>query len=255
MVLGRRTAVVVVVAMLCSGCWAQYKGDASRSGYQQFETRIALTNVATLTEGWTATTGGFIDRASPVIYNGTAYVTSFGTNLYAFDANGQRYCANSPKSCAPMWVGVMGPQASSLSDATPAVANGIVYVESIAGELFAFDAAGVRNCSSAYRTCAPLWKGSRSALLTLRSAPLVADGRVYVTSFGTSSSYIEAFDAAGQTNCTGPPSDRSCQPVWVASVSGISSSPSLANGVLYVGTGGSYTATDNKLWGVCRGFG
>ena len=40
---------------------------------------------------------------------------------------------------------------------SPAVANGIVYVGSIYGELYAFDAAGVNGCSGIPKTCLPLW--------------------------------------------------------------------------------------------------
>jgi outer membrane protein assembly factor BamB len=58
---------------------------------------------------------------------------------------------------------------------SPAVANGVVYVGSDDGRLYAFGAGG---CGAA--TCAPLWSYATGS--AVRSSPAVANGMVYVGS-------------------------------------------------------------------------
>jgi outer membrane protein assembly factor BamB len=66
-------------------------------------------------------------------------------------------------------------------DSSPAVANGVAYVSTAYGHLYAFDAAGVINCSGAPKTCTPLWIGPTGAQVASMS-PVVANGVVYVGS-------------------------------------------------------------------------
>jgi outer membrane protein assembly factor BamB len=66
---------------------------------------------------------------------------------------------------------------------SPAVANGVVYVASADHKLYAFDAAGVTNCSGAPTTCTPLWSATTGGFVT--SSPAVANGVVYVGSADT----------------------------------------------------------------------
>ena len=67
-----------------------------------------------------------------------------------------------------------------------------------------------------------LWTSPVSGDSTLTSSPAVGNGLVYVNTFEGDA--LEAFDAA-----TG-------ELVWTAPVGGCSSSPAVANGVLYVGS-------------------
>src|SRR5215471_7427077 len=69
-----------------------------------------------------------------------------------------------------------GPVSSS-----PAVTNGKVYVGSADNKLYAFDAAGVTNCSGTPTTCAPLWTATTGSQI-LFSSPTVTNGVVYITS-------------------------------------------------------------------------
>jgi hypothetical protein len=104
------------------------------------------------------------------------------------------------------------------------VADGVVYVGSEDHNLYAFDAAGITNCSGSPTTCAPLWTADTDVVA---SSPAVANGVVYVDS-----DKLYAFDAAGITNCSGSP--KTCAPLWTAATSG-SRSPAVANGVVYTG--------------------
>jgi hypothetical protein len=58
----------------------------------------------------------------------------------------------------------------------------------------------------------------------------VANGVVYVGEC----SQVEAFDAAGATNCSGRPA--SCRPLWSTDNGGTVVSPAVANGAVYVGS-------------------
>src|SRR4029453_9288867 len=97
--------------------------------------------------------------------------------------------------------------------------------------LYAFDAAGNTNCSGTPKTCAPLWTSSTGD--TGASSPVVANGIVYVTRYGS----VHALDATGNTNCSGSP--KSCAPLWTATITEPIDiqSPAVANGILYVGSG------------------
>src|SRR5262249_56700161 len=119
--------------------------------------------------------------------------------------------------------------AGSFGDSSPSVANGEVYVTSDSFTLYAFDAAGVTNCSGTPTTCAPLWT---SAAQNVYSGPAVANGVVYVGS----ADGLDAFDAAGVDGCSGTP--KRCSPLWSGTTGGLPSPdyPAVANGLVYVGS-------------------
>jgi len=72
---------------------------------------------------------------------------------------------------------------------SPAVAEGVVYVGSDDGKLYAFDAAGVTGCTAG--VCTPLWTATTGS--KVQSSPAVAEGVVYV---GSDDGKLYAFDAA-----------------------------------------------------------
>jgi outer membrane protein assembly factor BamB len=127
-------------------------------------------------------------------------------------------------SLVPKWSAAL----SDYNYASPAVVNGVVYIGSNGddgrGHLYAFDAAGVANCSGA--TCTPLWRATITEGFDF-SSPAVVDGVVYVNT-----DKLYAFDAAGTINCSGSP--KTCTPLWTAPGGG-RSSPAVADGVVYVG--------------------
>jgi outer membrane protein assembly factor BamB len=107
-----------------------------------------------------------------------AYVGA-NPNLYAFDATGKINCSGFPETCAPLWSASLGEAVAV--QASPAVGNGVVYIGSSNFNLYAFDAAGVLNCSGAPKTCSPLWSVTLGDVVY--SSPAVANGFVYVGSF------------------------------------------------------------------------
>jgi len=109
-------------------------------------------------------------------------------------------CSDTPgsitrKTCTPLW----SARSAGGMHATPAVANGVLYVGTIWGELDAFDAAGATGCSGTPRTCMPLWTdlGMRGGVgfYSDFKAPVVANGVVYAGSFTPNDWGLYAFVA------------------------------------------------------------
>src|SRR5262249_24232800 len=69
-----------------------------------------------------------------------------------------------------IWVGIMG---DLVDGSSPAIVNGVAYVGSTDGSLYAFNASGCGRSS-----CAPLWRGPTAN--GIFSSPAVANGVVYV---------------------------------------------------------------------------
>jgi outer membrane protein assembly factor BamB len=123
------------------------------------------------------------------------------------------------------WTGAIG----EVNGASPAVANGVAHISSHDGHLYAFDAAGVTNCSATPKSCQPLWTAKTGRI---DGTPAIKHGVLYIGANGK----LSAFDAAGVTNCSGTP--KTCSPLWTSDLRGIStSSPVVVNGVVYIGGG------------------
>jgi outer membrane protein assembly factor BamB len=103
---------------------------------------------------------------------------------------------------------------------SPAVADGVVYVGSDDGKLYAYEV----GCASGGGTCTPLWTGATSGT----SSPAVADGVVYAGSVdGKLNAYSVGCASGGGT----------CTPLWTATTGdALYSSPVVADGVVYVGS-------------------
>jgi outer membrane protein assembly factor BamB len=83
----------------------------------------------------------------------------------------------------------------------------------------------------------PAWTAS-PAIASVGSSPAVAGGVVYVLS---TNGKLYAYSADGTTGCTGTPPTKTCPPLWTGTAgvgsSAAVSSPTVAGGVVYVGSG------------------
>jgi outer membrane protein assembly factor BamB len=189
---------------------------------------------------WTAATSNSSTSSAPAVANGTVYVGSSGSKLYAFSAAGSVNCSTTAtgKTCTPLWTAATPAGIGG----TPAVANGVVYTVSATGTLSAFDAAGSRNCSGTVtaKTCTPLWSSApgTSGYVT-SSSPAVANGVVY---FSSTNGGTYGYDAAGSVNCSVSGTAKTCSPIWGAVTGFIGGgSPAITNGVLYINVSGDGT--------------
>jgi hypothetical protein len=267
----RKYLLALLIAVLAASCdWPQFRGDAARTGFQPIESKIGASTVASLSEVWTAPVGP--SASSPVVVGGRVYIGNGSTesnrgSLSVFDAAGQANCSGTPKVCRPLWSAttIVG-----VATSTPAVVNGSVYVVDELGGMYAFDtagqslwsadtgvgvggspavsggvvyvvtaarlsaydAAGKTNCSltpAGFQFCEPLWTATTATDTPIGASVAVAGGMVYASSQdGT----LYAYDAAGQSNCTGTP--KVCQPLWTASGKGVTGySPVVGGGSVY----------------------
>jgi outer membrane protein assembly factor BamB len=180
---------------------------------------------------------------------------------------------------AVAWTGATGGAVNS----SPAVANGVVYVGSSDGKLYAFAV----GCATGGGTCSPIWTGTTGGAID--SSPAISNGKVYVGSsdgklyafaagcstgggscsplwtastgapihsspaidggviyIGSESQKLYAFGASGTAGCSGTP--KTCSPIWTGSTSGaVESSPAVSSGVVYVGS------NDGKLYAFATG--
>ena len=189
---------------------------------------------------WTAATTNYPTYSAPAVANGTVYVGSWGSKLYAFSAAGSVNCSTTPtgKTCTPLWTAAT----PSGIGGTPAVALGTVYTVSANGTLSAFDAAGSRNCPGTVtaRTCTPLWSSAPGASgYVTSSSPAVANGVVY---FSSTNGGTYGYDAAGLLKCSVSGTTKTCSPLWGAVTGFIGGgSPAIVNGVLYINVSGNGT--------------
>ena len=161
-------------------------------------------DAATGEQLWSSPISADNAASSPAVANGVVYIN--GDDLIAFDA----------KSGAQIWSSsILGP----VNTSSPAVVGDVVYA---GGRVVAaFDAT----------TGAVLWSVSPGGPLSIPGdSPAVAKGIVYIgasvtAQHGPSSGTLYALNA------------RTGKTLWSAPVaSGITSSPSVANGVVYVGS-------------------
>ncbi len=189
---------------------------------------------------WTAATSNSPTYSAPAVANGTVYVGSWNSKLYAFNAAGSTNCSTSAtgKTCRPLWTATTPTSIGG----TPAVANGVVYTVSGNGTLSAFNAAGSTNCSGTVtaKTCTPLWRSAPGTSgYATSSSPAVANGVVY---FSSTNGGTYGYDAAGSLNCSVSGTAKTCSPLWgaVTSFTG-GGSPAIVNGVLYINVSGNGT--------------
>ena len=212
---GVLVAAVVGLTVALAGCdWPMFGFDADRGLVSRPIGRSARAVASGSTEpAWTGTTSGLVE-SSPAVAHGVVYVGDNDHKLYAFDAAGNTGCSDTPKTCTPLWTATRGGGGLGVDLASPTVANGVVYIGAAVGLLYAFDASGKTNCSGTPTTCTPLWIAPTGGGAVF-SSPVVAGGVVYV---GSDDDKLFAFDAAGNTNCSGVP--KVCAPLWSATTDG-----------------------------------
>ncbi|MEO5943603.1 MAG: PQQ-binding-like beta-propeller repeat protein [Ferruginibacter sp.] len=164
---------------------------------------------------WTFTAGSIFNASSPVVVDGVLFIGNRDGNLYAIDA-----ATGSLK-----WKYYNG--GISMEQSSPTVNNGVVYIGgwynisnfSIKGSVYAVNA----------QTGKLLWKALDS--LAFGSSPVIAGGNLYIAADDLNLYSLNA--STGNIN-------------WKVQIIPNGASPAIADGVVYVGGGGTgyYYALD-----------
>jgi outer membrane protein assembly factor BamB len=227
---------------------ASYNASQCPGTYAPHEYGKSLSAIATCTPAWSAPWqyGGQWDGggSSPAIASGDVYVESDSNGLLAFSANGSSHCTGTKyvgqwgEICTPLWMGKTGLDDVNGADAgaTPAVANGIAYIGSRAGKLYAFNSS----------TGALKWSYTVGGAID--SSAVVAgdsssDAVVYVgcsrgVSGQTCSHGLFAFNAA-----------KGGAPLWTANTGGsVDNPPIITDAGSGSGTGAIYLPSANQAF-------
>ncbi|HEY6542499.1 MAG TPA: serine/threonine-protein kinase [Ktedonobacteraceae bacterium] len=180
---------------------------------------------------WSASTGDFV-FSSPAVVNNVVYIGSDDSKLYALDASTGRV----------LWEGIAGGHI----DSSPTVVDGMVYLGSADGRIYAFDATGCQGQA----TCQPVWTTSTGGFID--ASPAVASAILYI---GSNDKTLYAYDT---NRCLNTAPNTSCPSLWTwtapaQTAQPFESSPTVANGVLYIGSEDgnlyAYSAqSGTKLW-------
>ncbi len=186
--------------------WAIFRRDLNRTGSAGDPGPVPGGTIK-----WTFKTGAAV-HSSPAVVDGTVYIGSRDSNVYALDAaTGEERWRFKTGS----WV-----------ESSPSVVGGVVYVGSNDGRLYALDAASGNE----------LW--SFDTIYAVRSSPAVADGIVYI---GSDDYSVYAVDAATGERVWSYETD-----------SLVTSSPVVSNGIMVVGSSDGILYTFNAENGRVR---
>ena len=114
----------------------------------------------------------------------------------------------------------------SAAGASPALADGRLYVPTVGGDLVVIQA---EACGDDHAGCGALWSYAAGAPLTTQPA-VAASGAQAVVFVGDGSGVLHAVEGAGCGSAT-------CPALWSASVgAAVTGAPAISNGQVYVGT-------------------
>jgi outer membrane protein assembly factor BamB len=210
------------------------------------EDTVCAFNASTGLKIWNYSTGGMI-ISSPNVVNGVVHIGSDDGNIYALNASTGTKIWNYTSAGQSNKAAVESGFGSGAFESSPAVANGIVYVGSDDGNVYALDAltgAKIWNYTTSIQPIST-WGNQ------VTSSPAVSDGIVYVGSVGGNVYALNASTGAKIWNYYTNP----IRLYGGGYFYGVQASPAVANGVVYVGTvdGNMYAlnaSTGRQIWEV-----
>jgi hypothetical protein len=175
----------------------------SLSGLYAFDA-TGTTNCSTDSTGktcaplWNAPSPTYGD--APAVANGVVYEITGGGKLAAFDATAPTNCpgTGTVKTCtrAPLWTSAA--LTSGYLTSSPTVANGVVYVASSGGGMYAYDAAGSLDCAASdtansgtlttAKACSPLLDVAGPGVVG-GGSPAVVNGVLFINVTGNDTVY------------------------------------------------------------------
>lgn len=211
---GKSARATFTVIGATAADWPMYGYDATHTGFNSAEQTLSPSTVPNLSVAWSAPLTGGISWSSVAVAGGMVYIQN--NELSAYNATTGSLIWTAPIA------GTAGPANA------PAVANGVVYASSYTGTLYALNA----------QSGATIWSHVVTTNIPSQSGISVANGIVYE---GWDDGYLYAFNA--QTGVQ----------MWAFNSGGdIYTSPSVANGVVYLAAGAELYAlnatTGANLW-------
>lgn len=226
-------AVIGALAVSSSASWTMYQHDSSHSGNSS-ESQISTSNVASLTQAWSFSTGDMV-TGTPLVADGVVYVGSWDGKMYALrESDG-----------SVLWnfnAGTLRVDACDTTygiDSTAALSNGKLYFGTGLSQLISLNAAnGQLNWRSQL--------ADPNLAFHIWGSPLVFDGKIYI---GLASHCVtpcivgrlvcvDASDGRVLWSFATAPDGSTGGAVW--------SSPAVdaSRRMIYVGTGNFCTGTD-----------
>jgi hypothetical protein len=197
----RATVLVVVLTVVAAGCdWWQWGGNNEHRGGN-----VAVTLTKDSAPSWLAAKVVDLQPTGPVVTaNGLAFVQATD-RIVAFDpaTNGISWDAALP---AGSTVG----SAPAINGAGAGSTLFVVVATATRPLLLGYDVDGVRGCNLIMHRCSPVFTAALGSTPGEAAPPLVVGGRVFARGINT----LYAFDATGQTSCTGGSSNATCTPLW-----------------------------------------
>lgn len=122
-----------------------------------------------------------LELTSAAVGTSRVFISASNGSVAAFDLAGRINCTATaaPRSCGPLWTGALGSGGFG-SLTSPTFANGVVFVGSHDGHVYAFSGDGSTGCSGTPTACVPLWSAATTG--PIAAPPTVADGYVYTVS-------------------------------------------------------------------------
>lgn len=172
----------------------------------------------------------------PTVVDGKVYVVA-QQSLQVYDAAaGSATCTGTtPRICAPLWTTYLGGYSGYYG---PTVVNGRVFLTTVGSEVRVYDTSTSMGCSGTTTIVCPTVRVYRAAGGSVGGTrPVVVDGVLYVGgSAGGNNGSLYAFDATGNTGCSGNP--IVCSQLWSGPAGGYyqGSTPVVSGGRVYTHT-------------------
>ena len=250
--------IAVPLVLVLAGCsdWTQFRGGPEHTGFNTQASGINSSIVQSLVLRGASTVVGAPTSAgaipsSPAVSDNRVYVTTRGASLASpavpgtlsvYSADGTSNCSGHPMACTPLWTaspgGALAP--SPAVGVIPGTRQSVVYVTNSNGQVFAYDAAGRRSCSSTPVVCTPLWKSGPLGS-SIYSSPTIAGNYLYVSieygatyAFDTVAAFNDDPSVCQIRRTVQDLRAQFCHWEWGNITPGnVLASPSVSNGVLY----------------------
>jgi outer membrane protein assembly factor BamB len=170
---------------------------------------------------------------APLLLSGCWFNVGGNALHTGFNALESSVKSDSFASLHKVWSASVEPADETRLPSSVAVFGNTLFIESEQGMLQAYDAAGNTNCSGTPKSCQALWTADAGGApqTIVQTDPATDGSTVFV---GGADGKLYAFDAGGNTNCSGTP--KTCAPLWTGPLGSAAFDPVVSNGRVFIGS-------------------